>query len=306
MRGDAPFRPVDSRLWDLSTRLASMDAKGIQCQVLSPVPVMLTSWADRTESARWCRLLNEALASLVSHGPSDRFRVMGAVPLPHGDLAAAELEHLVTELGCTAVEIGTVAGECELDDDRLVAFWEAAEALDVAVFVHPTHGAAAIRDGGSSYEFALGMHTDTGLAASALVFGGVLERFPRLRVGLAHGCGSFPWSLPRLVRGASLRSPLDPVLVMRDAAERASRLWADALVFDPHLLGVLLDRFGADQVMLGTDDPFYPEHFGDPIGMLDDAVRAGLCSADTARAIRSRNGERFLAGSRKTVGSGPS
>ena len=135
------------------------------------------------------------------------------------------------------------------------------------------------------------MLTDTAMAAAALVFGGVLEAFPRLRVGLAHGCGTFAWSVPRLVNGASL---------MPNARSRATvdelvkLLWVDTLVFDPTHLPLLFERFGPDHVMLGSDFPFYPPAWGGATAVLDDGVTAGTCTAAQVDDIVGANGWRFL------------
>ena len=123
------------------------------------------------------------------------------------------------------------------------------------------------------YEFGIGMLTDTALAAAALVYGGVLERHPGLRIALSHGCGSFPWVHPRL-RYMAARLVDDPGLGPRlDELVRA--LWVDALVFDPANIGLLVERFGADHILYGTDHPFLPEGFTGPRDVIASAVGAG-------------------------------
>ena len=112
------------------------------------------------------------------------------------------MHRLVSELGLAGVEIGAQIDGRELDDQCLVPLFDAAEELDCIVFVHPMGGGqGTLRRDGQPYDFGLGMLTDTALAAAALVFGGVLERHPKLRVVMAHGCGTFPWALPRLAQG---------------------------------------------------------------------------------------------------------
>ena len=160
------------------------------------------------------------------------------------------------------------------------------------MFVHPLDGGSgAIRRSGPPYDFGLGMLTDTAMAATALVFGGVLEAHPRLRIALAHGCGTFPWAAPRLARSASAPAgapPYDAFLAL------AGSLWCDALVFEPEHLPVLLERFGPDHVVLGSDFPFYPPSWGSPLEMLDAAVERGLCTKEDATAIVGENGWHFL------------
>ncbi len=294
MRGADIFRPVDARCFDLNARLVDMDATGVDVQVLSPVPVTLCSWAEPSLASRFARAQNEAFASTVGLcAAPDRFRWMGSVTMQEAELAVADLEHGLS-LGMCAVEIGTEIGGRELDDPALFPFWDAAQALGVAVFIHPTAGEGAIRRGGQPYEFALGMLTDTATAATALVFGGVLDSFPDLRVGLAHGCGTFPWVLPRLIRGSTLGTGTSASVALDRVTTLVRKLWADTLVFDPAHLPLLMERFGADHLMLGSDVPFYPAGWGQPAAMLTDARAAGVCSDVQCRAMLGDNALRFI------------
>ena len=296
MRGDEVFRPVDRRCYDLNARTEDMDRVGVQIQVLSPVPVALCSWADPALASSFARQQNRAISEMISSfAAPDRFRWMGGITLQDASTAIADLEHGLA-LGMCGVEIGTEVGGCELDDPALFAFWDAAQQLDVAVFVHPTAGETAIRRRGQPYEFALGMLTDTATAATALVFGGVLDAFPDLRIGLAHGCGTFPFALPRLIRGSTLGSSgLASGAIARIGA-LVARLWADTLVFDQAHLPLLIERFGAEHLMLGSDVPFYPADWGDPATMLTDAVSAGLCTSTQCRGMLGANALRFIRG----------
>ncbi len=302
MRGAELFRPVIDTCWDLSRRVDAMESLGIARQVLSPVPVTLTSWADASPAAVFAREQNEAFAAAVQNGPSGRFEWIGSVPLQDADLAIKELEYGVTQLGMVGVEIGTEVGGRELDDPMFDSFWSAAVALDVAIFIHPTDGAGAIRRGGVPFEFGLGMLTDTATAVTALVFGGVLESHPLLRVGVSHGCGTFPWAYPRLFRGATLRSGSDAIDVMSAHTDSlVRRLWADTLVFDPAHIPLLIERFGADHLMVGSDFPFYPPSFGHPLEAVYGAAARDVCTNEEVAAMRGANAERFLGLQKKSA-----
>jgi aminocarboxymuconate-semialdehyde decarboxylase len=211
------------------------------------------------------------------------------------DAAIAELAFGVNELGMLGVEIGSEVSGRELDDPSLRPFFAAAQDLDVAIFIHPTDGAGAIRRGGIPYEFGLGMLTDTAMAAAALVFGGVLDEFPKLRIGLAHGCGSFAWSFPRLVRGASM-NPANgtPGAIGAHTEELLRRLWVDTLVFDPQHIPLLIERFGADHLMLGSDFPFYPPTFGSSLTPIVEAVACNHCTPTQATNMLGPNANTFL------------
>jgi aminocarboxymuconate-semialdehyde decarboxylase len=299
MRGSELFRPVADTCFDLEARLLGMDAAGIDEHVLSPVPVTLNAWAEPELAAKYAREQNEAIAAAIS-GCSNptRFQWMGSVPMQSTPHAIAELEYAVRSLGMVGVEIGSEIDGRELDDPSLQDFWSAVVELNVPVFVHPTSGPNVIRRGGSPYEFAIGMTTDTAMAATALVFGGVLEKHPGLRVGLAHGCGTFPWAYPRIARGSTLGvkdTPTEDALKRSD--ELVKMLWADTLVFDPLHIAVLKARFGADHLMLGSDFPFYPDDWGHCSAAIDGAVANGTCTDHEGTAMRGANARRFLSGS---------
>lgn len=290
MRGAEVFRPVAATCWRPEERLAAMDAAGIAVHVLSPVPVTLVSWAEPARAASFLRAQNELLAETAAVAPT-RLLAFGAVPLQDTDLALAELHRAVDDLGLAGIELGTTVGCRELDDPTLRPFFAEAAARSVPLLVHPTDGGGAIRRRGIPYEFAIGMLTDTAMAATALVFGGVLDACPDLRIALAHGCGSFPWVYPRVARGATL-GPEPRVLGSTD--ELVRRLWVDSLVFDPSHLPLLFERFGADHVMLGSDFPFYPPSFGGATDIVTAAQARGTCGEEEAQGILGDNARRFL------------
>jgi aminocarboxymuconate-semialdehyde decarboxylase len=311
MRGAEVFRPVAETCWNLARRAEAMALAGIDHQVLSPVPVTLTTWAEPVLAARFARMQNEAFAEAVARSTSlflgtssagasgssatGRFSWIGCVPLQDTDAAIAELAFGVNELGMLGVEIGSEVSGRELDDPSLRPFFAAAQDLEVAIFIHPTDGAGAIRRGGIPYEFGLGMLTDTAMAAAALVFGGVLDEFPKLRIGLAHGCGSFAWSYPRLVRGASMKPANGtPDAISAHTEELLRRLWVDTLVFDPQHIPLLMARFGADHLMLGSDFPFYPPTFGSSLTPIVEAVACNHCTPTQATNMLGPNANTFL------------
>jgi aminocarboxymuconate-semialdehyde decarboxylase len=276
-----------------------MDALGIDVHVLSPVPITLTYWADTTLAVEFSRRQNDLLAAAMASHPH-RFQGFASVPLPDVDAAMAELERAVSELGLAGVEIGAEVAGLDLDDASLRPFFAAAEALDVPIFVHPLDGGGgAIRRAGAPYDFGLGMLTDTAMAAAALVLGGVLDDHPGLRVCLAHGCGTFPWALPRLARGASM---LPGAGSPGDVMNRARSLWCDSLLFEPAHLPVLFERLGADHVVLGSDFPFYPPAWGAATDVLEGAVERGLCTKEEAAAVVADNGWRFLGSRHQDIG----
>ncbi|QTI69918.1 amidohydrolase family protein [Gordonia polyisoprenivorans] len=290
MIGERVFRAVDSQLWDVAHRVQAMDEAGVRLQVVSPVPVMLTYGASAEAAQEYSAAVNDALAADVDTS-GGRLVGLGTVALQNPTGAAAELERLMRDLGLRGVEIGTTIAGTELDDPSLTPFWEAAERLGAAVFIHPVGGGGgAVRRTGQLYDFGMGMLTDTSMAATALVFGGVLEEFPRLRIGLAHGCGAFGWVYPRLRKAHEVwgSGPVDAV------DERMRSLWVDTLVLDPEHLRLLVHRFGADKVMVGTDHPFFPDLFTAAGSFVREAAGAHILDDDVVERILSVNATGFL------------
>lgn len=284
--GDRVFREVRAPLWDTAARIVELDAAGIDVQLISPTPVMLAYWADEAPAAAYARATNDSIAAAV-HESGGRLAGLGTVPLPYVDLAVAELRRCVSELGLVGVEIGTRIAGLDLDAPALRPFFRAADELDAVVFVHPTDGGGGVvRREGQPYDFGLGMITDTAIAASALVFGGVLGECADLRVVLAHGCGTFAWAWPRLRLGSGIFTGAAP----GDHDHLVRRLWVDSLVFDPAHLSLLVDRFGAGHVVLGTDHPFVAGQLEGARDFLAAAVDRGALSDDQAADVLSSNG----------------
>lgn len=291
MIGDRTFREVRASLWDVDARLRDLDAAAIDLQVLSPVPVTFPYGPDASAATSYATAMNDSLARAVAAG-GGRLAALGTAPLPHVREAVAVLEAAMTgPAPLTGVEIGARIGATELDDPSLLPFFEAAEALGALLFVHPSDGGSGtVRRSGQPYDFGLGMHTDTALAAGALVFGGVLERFPSLQVVMAHGCGSFGWSYPRLRLGAELLQGRAP----GPSDELVRRLHVDTLVLDPEHLRLLVHRFGADRLVLGTDHPFFPAETSGARSLLASAEQTGALAPGGAQQVFRANGLALL------------
>ncbi|WP_307866480.1 amidohydrolase family protein [Rhodococcus opacus] len=288
VRGSEDFRSVRRALWDVEARLADMDRAGVGVQVISPVPVALEYGAPAAPFAAYCRWMNESIARAVE-AANGRLVGIGTAPVASPRDCLSELRYLSEVLGLRGVEIGTRINGMELDDPALGYFFDAVDSLGLAVLVHPIDGGGgAVRRSGFTYDFGLGMPSDTALAATALVFGGVLDHHSGLRVATVHGCGTFPWAYPRLRLGAHLAATHLP-----DELDRlVSRLYADTLVFDPAHLPNLVHRFGPNRVLLGSDHPFIP---GQPEeGIADLSSMAAHLPPGTVPRILRDNALEFL------------
>jgi aminocarboxymuconate-semialdehyde decarboxylase len=288
MTGEQFFRDVDDRSWNAARRIEDMDRMGVGLQALSPPPVMFCYWADARATEAFARMQNENVAVVVARHPR-QFVGMATVPLQDPALAVKELRYCRERLGLRAVEIGSCPGGRDFDDPELFPFFEACAELDVAVFVHPAAPLVG-QERLTKYYFPLivGNPLETALAASKLIYGGVLERLPRLRICFAHGGGAFPFTLARLDHGWKVR-PEGPAAIPRPPRDYAQLLYFDSLTLSAANLRFLVEQFGADHVVIGSDYPF-DMGSADPVGAVGEA---GL-PASAREQIEGGTALRFL------------
>lgn len=255
MRDGELFREIEANCWDPVVRLRECDEAGVDVQVLSAVPVMFAYWAKPEDGWDWSRRLNDDLVRTVAEHP-ERFIGLGTLPMQSPEHAVTELERCVRQLGFPGVQIGSNVNGLNLDDPSLFPVFEAAEALNAAIFVHPWEMCGRERMKKYWTPWLVGMPAETSLAICSLIFGGVLERLPKLRVAFAHGGGAFPATIGRIDHGFQVRPDL--CAVTNDVAPREylRRIWYDSLVHDPLMLRYMVDLVGADRIALGTDYPF--------------------------------------------------
>jgi aminocarboxymuconate-semialdehyde decarboxylase len=253
------------RLVDADDRLAVMDGMGVDVQAVSPSPGDYHYWADAARAADIVAAVNEGVAALCARHP-DRLVGLGSVALQHPASAADQLRHAVGVLGLAGAIVGTHAGGRDFSEVAYEPLWAAAEETGAVLFLHPWECTLGERLARAYLSNVVGNPTETTLALSHLIFGGVLDRFPGLRVVAAHGGGYLPFSPARADHAHRVRAD------SRGCAEPPStylrRLWFDSVVHDPGLLGHLIANVGADRVVLGTDYPFDMGQ-DDPLGLLD-------------------------------------
>jgi aminocarboxymuconate-semialdehyde decarboxylase len=289
-RGGQHYRLIDERSWDATRRIADMDAREVAMQVVSPIPVTYSYDAPPAEGLAFARLHNDAIGELVRTRP-DRFAGLGAIPLQDVDAACIELERAMRELGLAGVEIGTTASDRDLDHPSFLPFWERCDALGAIVFVHPESAPGFDRLRVHQMVISTGYPSETGIFAAKLVMAGILAKFPRMTLVLAHGGGTLPWLLPRLDRIWDISERVREALPTKPSAA-ARALYCDTLTFDGENLAVVARRIGAAHLMIGSDYPFAVME--DPPGAVVDTV-AELDEA-TRRALRRDNALRLLSG----------
>lgn len=276
------------KMESVEVRLADMDAMGVDVQALSVSPYHMFFWAEGDLGARAFATINDDLAEMVASHPS-RFLGLGAVPLQDTSAAVAELKRCSTELGFRGVEISTnVEGE-ELSSERLEPFWGAAEDLGMVVFIHPTGFTQPDRFKDHYFFNTIGHPLEETICGGRLIFDGVMERHPDLKIVFAHGGGYLPAYAGRFDHAYHAREDVRHGLP-RPPSEYLKMFYFDTMVFEPDQLGFLIDKYGADHILLGTD---YPYDMGeeDPLGLLGRVERL---SDDDRALVSGGNAARLL------------
>lgn len=250
-----PFREVPATTWDPAPRLEECDRHRVDVQVLSTVPVMFSYWAKPQDALDLSRLLNDRIAATAAAHPK-RFVGLGTLPMQAPDLAVPELERCVRELGLAGVQIGTHVNDWNLDQPELFPVFEAARDVGAALFIHPWDMIGRERMPKYWLPWLVGMPAEASLAICSLIFGGVLEKLPGLRIAFAHGGGSFPGTLGRIERGFTARPDLCAVDNDINPRDYIDRIYFDSLVHDADTLRFLLQLAGPERVALGSDYPF--------------------------------------------------
>ncbi|MDO6415321.1 amidohydrolase family protein [Sphingomonas sp. BIUV-7] len=277
------FEAIGRTLNTIDTRLADMDRLGIDVQALSPNPGQYYYHTDAETGREAARAVNDGMAAAVAQHP-DRLIAMGTVPLQNIEMAVEEMRRCVKELDLRGIEISSNVGGLDYDAAEFRPFFAAAEELSILLFIHPLGFTHAQRMSDYYFNNLIGNPVESTLAIGHLIFGGVLDRFPGLKICVAHGGGYMPGYWGRMDHGWRARS---------DCAERCQnlpssylrKLWLDTLVFDQDQLESLVRTHGADRLCLGSDYPFDMAE-PDPVGFhgrlseRDQALILGLNAAD--------------------------
>lgn len=288
MKGDKLFRVVGQNCIKEEARIKEMDETDVTIQVLSTIPVLFNYWAKAADGLETSRFFNDHIAGTVAKN-SKRFVGLGTVPLQDVDLAINEMERCVKELKMPALEIGTNINGENLSEKKFFRFYEAAEELGCALFIHPWEMMGEDKMQKYWLPWLVGMPAETSRAICSMIFGGVFEKFPKLRVAFAHGGGSFPFTIGRIQHGFDVRPDLVAVDNAIAPSEYAGKFWVDSLVHDKNAFRYLLEVIGADKICLGSDYPFpLGEH---KPGRLIEKMRLGK---KIEKKLFYRNAEEWL------------
>ncbi|MDP9884559.1 aminocarboxymuconate-semialdehyde decarboxylase [Sinomonas atrocyanea] len=275
------------RLTVLGRRLADMDLAGVDVQVVSPSPSHFYPWAGRDLADRNARAANRAVAALVAEAP-DRLVGLGIVAQQHPNLCPDLLDDALG-MGLVGVEISSFAQDVELSDPRLDAFWSRAEETQALLFLHPFGCSLDERLDRFYLSNTVGQPAENAVALSHLIFGGVLDRHPGLRIVAAHGGGYLPTVIGRSDHAWHTRP--DSHSCAEPPSSYLRRIWFDSLTHSPRQLAALVEAAGPSQVLLGSD---YPFDMGaeDPVAAV---LAAGLDDREADALLRG-NAATLLAG----------
>ena len=261
MKGDKLFREVEENCFDAGIRLKEMDDTKVDMQVLSTIPVLFNYWAKPKDGHETSRFFNDHLADTVIKDPK-RFIGIGTIPLQDIDLAISEMERCVNELKMPGLEIGSNINGKNLGDEYFFPFYKRAEELSCALFIHPWEMMGEQQMQKYWLPWLVGMPAETSRAICSMIFGGVMETFPKLRLAFAHGGGSFPITIGRIEHGFNVRPDLVAIDNAINPRDYVGKFWIDSLVHDEKAMQFIIEIMGEDKICLGSDYPFpLGEHY---------------------------------------------
>ncbi len=242
-----------ARMADIPTRLDEMDAMGVDLQVISPSPGQYYYWADTDLAEEIVRLQNENIADVCARYPQ-QFLGLGAIAPQHPALAVAQLETAVKKYGLKGIILSTIVGNADLSDPRYEKLWAKAEDLNAIVFIHPLGSSLGERINTHYLANIIGQPIETTIALSKLIFDGVLDRYPALKILAAHGGGYLPSYIGRTDHGYAVRPEI--ARLQHPPSEYLKRITFDNLIYKPEAIKTLIQEVGLSQVVVGTDYPF--------------------------------------------------
>ncbi len=277
MIDDKFFREVQDNAWDAEVRMKECDQHRVNVQVLSTVPVMFSYWAKAKDCLEVSKFLNDHIAEIVHRYPN-RFVGLGTIPLQDPALAVTELERCM-KIGLAGIQIGSHVNDWNLNAPELYPVFAAAEKLGAAVFVHPWEMMGQEKMQKYWLPWLVGMPAETSRAICSMIFGGIFERLPKLRVAFAHGGGSFPATIGRIQHGYDCRPDLVAIDNNVPPKNYLGKFYLDSLVHDADMLKYLVKLVGASRVALGSDYPF-------PLG--EDVPGSLIETMDFEAAVKER------------------
>lgn len=281
------FREIQENCWSPEIRIKECNHHNVDLQVLSTVPIMFHYWAKPEHTLETAKFLNDHIAGIVNMYPT-RYVGLGTLPMQSPKLAVKELERC-KNIGLKGIQIGSHINDWNLDNENIFPVFEAAQNLDMCVFVHPWDMMGKEKMPKYWLPWLVGMPAESSLAICSMIFGGVFEKLPNLRVAFAHGGGSFPSTIGRIEHGFNIRPDLCAIDNNVNPKNYLRKFWLDSLVHEPKMLEYIIDLVGADKIAMGSDYPF-------PLGELEPGklIRNSSFNDDTKKMLLGGSALKWL------------
>ena len=254
MQGDNFFREINHNCWDPEIRMNEYEKYATQVQVVCTIPVLFAYFSKPKDGLEVARFLNDDLANLVNKYPK-KYIGLGSLPMQDPELSVQELFR-IKELGLKGVQIGSNIQDKNLNESEFYPVWEACEKLGLAVLVHPWNMMGKKKMSKYWLPWLVGMPAETSRAICSMIFGGIFDKFPNLRVNFCHASGSFLSTIGRIEHGFNSRPDLVAFDNPKNPREYCGHFWVDCITHDQDMLHYVLKIQGSKRVSLGSDYPF--------------------------------------------------
>lgn len=254
MRGNQFFREIQENSWNPEVRIKEYARFGTQVQVVCTVPVMFSYWARPLDCLDVSKYLNDDIAELIVKYPKN-YLGLGTIPMQDTELAIQELERC-KEIGLSGIQIGSNINDLNLNEERFFPIFEACEKLSMALLVHPWNMMGEKNIQRYWLPWLVGMPAETARAICSMIFAGIFEKLPNLRVNFAHAGGSFLSTIGRIQHGFECRPDLVAIDNNIGPKHYLGKFWVDSITHDPLMLDYVLKLQGSKKITLGTDYPF--------------------------------------------------
>jgi aminocarboxymuconate-semialdehyde decarboxylase len=255
MQGDKFFREIEENCWDPEKRIEDYAKYGVQYQVICTIPVMFCYEAKPHHGLEVARFLNDDIAETVRKYPKN-YIGLGSIPMQDTALAIQELERCKNELGFSGIQIGSNINDLNLSEEQFFPIFEACQDLGMAIMVHPWNMMGKEYMEKYWLPWLVGMPAETSRAICSMIFGGIFERLPELRVNFSHAGGSFLPTIGRVEHGYNCRPDLVAIDNPVNPRDYLGKFWVDCITHDPKMLQYIIDMVGINRVTLGSDYPF--------------------------------------------------
>jgi len=295
-KDDKAFRKVDCNCWNFHTRINDCEKTQTDVQVLSTIPVLFSYWAKDLECLSLAKFLNNHIAEICNNN-SRNFLGLGTIPMQNTELAINEMDRCVNVLNLRGIEIGSNINGLNLSESQFHPIFEHAEKIGCPIFIHPWEMIGQSDMQKYWLPWLVGMPAETSRAICSLIFGGVFEKYPQLRIAFAHGGGSFPFTFGRIDHGFHVRPDLCAIDNNILPSSYLKHFYVDSLVHNEKAMRFLIDTIGVERIAMGSDYPFplgeqYPGKLIESME-LDISIKERLLSGTALEWLGLNEGDYF-------------